>query len=93
MNLSGFKKICREIFGDSRGVISWGHVASTVALFAAIGWVSYILFKDPGHHLPALDGITGFVVAPYSANKLASAAQSFSQNPIPIIQPDHLKKD
>lgn len=85
MTKAGFYKICREIFGDAKGVISWGHVASSVALFAAIVWISRVLYLT--HALPALDGVTGFVVAPYSANKIASAAQAFSQNPVATSAP------
>jgi hypothetical protein len=78
MNLEGIKKVLREIMSEpgANGTLSWGRVASTVSLLAAIVWVSHILIHT--HALPALDGITGFIVAPYGSNKLATAAQAFS---------------
>jgi hypothetical protein len=82
MTVAGFKKIVREIFSEPgpNGTLSWGRIASSVALLAAIVWVSRILFLT--HGLPALDGVTGFVLGPYGANKIGAAAQSFSQNPV-----------
>jgi hypothetical protein len=85
MNAAGVKKISREMFGDSKGVISLGHVMTAVFGIAAIVWVSRILILT--HGLPALDGITAFVIGPYSANKIATAAQSFSQNPVTPTAP------
>jgi len=80
MNYAGVKKVSREMFGDSKGVISLGHVMTGVFGLAALVWISRILLLT--HALPPLDGITGFVVAPYGANKIATAAQGFSQNPV-----------
>jgi hypothetical protein len=85
MSVAGIKKISREAFGDSKGVISLGHVMSAVFGVAAIIWVSRILILT--HGLPALDGITAFVIGPYSANKIATVAQSFSQNPVTPTAP------
>ena len=80
MNFSGVNKVVREIMSEPgpNGTLSWGRVASSVLLLAAIVWVSHILFRT--HQLPALDGITGFVLAPYGSNKVATAVQSFSQH-------------
>ena len=78
-------KISREAFGDSKGVISLGHVLTGVFGLAAIIWITHIVMAT--HALPALDGITGFVVAPYGANKIATAAQAFSQNPVASTAP------
>jgi hypothetical protein len=44
-------------------------------------WVTHIVLTM--HSLPAFDGITAFVLAPYAANKTAAAVQSFSDNPVP----------
>ena len=60
----------------ANGTLSWGRVASSICLIAAIVWISHILIHT--HALPALDGITGFVAAPYASNKVATAVQSFS---------------
>jgi hypothetical protein len=69
----------REIHSEPGvgGTMSWGRIASSVALAASIVWVSWLVFHT--HALPALDGITGFVAAPYASNKVATAAQSFAQ--------------
>ena len=85
MTKVGIYKICREMFGDSKGVISLGHVMTGVFGLVAIVWVTRILLLT--HALPPLDGITGFVVAPYGANKIATAAQGFSQNPVASTAP------
>jgi hypothetical protein len=69
----------RELFSEpgANGTLSWGRVASAVALLGALVWVSKIVFQT--HTLPAFDGITAFVLAPYGANKVATAAQAFAQ--------------
>ena len=85
MSLVGIKKISREMFGDSKGVISLGHVLTAVFGIAAVAWIKHILITT--HALPALDGITGFVLAPYGMNKITSAAQAFSQNPVATSAP------
>lgn len=75
-------KVFREIHSDANGQLSWGRCASSSILVAAIFWVFYIIFKSPTHSLPALDGLTGLIVAPYTANKISGAVQSFSNNPL-----------
>jgi len=80
MSIVDVKKILREIHSDANGQLSWGRTASTFALVAGIAWISRLVFMT--HTLPAMDGITAFVVGPYGANKVAGAAQSFSQNPV-----------
>lgn len=79
-------KTIREIHCEpgTNGTLSWGRVASSFALVSAVVWVTRILFLT--HSLPALDGITGFVLGPYGANKVATAAQGFSQNPVSAVQ-------
>lgn len=73
-----FKKIAaifREIHSEpSGGTLSWGRSASSVCLVAAIVWVSRVWFLT--HAIPALDGVIGFVLAPYGANKIATSAQN-----------------
>lgn len=64
----------------THGTLSWGRVAATICLIASIVWVTRVAFHT--WSIPALDGITGFVLAPYAANKVATAAQSFSSNPV-----------
>jgi hypothetical protein len=76
------KKVIREIHSEPgpNGTLSWGRIAATASLAAAIVWVSRLVFQT--HALPSLEGISGFVVAPYMANKVSTAVQSFSQNPV-----------
>ena len=81
----GFKKISREMFGDSKGIISLGHVLTAVFGVAAVVWISHILIVT--HALPSLDGITTFVLAPYGTNKLTNTVQAFSQNPVTTSAP------
>lgn len=71
-------KTLREVMSEPgpNGTLSWGRIASTLALLAAIGWVTWILHKTGG--LPALDGLTAFVLGPYGANKIATAAQAIA---------------
>jgi len=38
----GTKKICREMFGDSKGVISLGHVLTALFGVSAIVWISCV---------------------------------------------------
>lgn len=78
MNYVGIKKALREIHTDpSGGVLSWGRVASSIALVACIFWATKVLLYT--HAMPSLDGATGFIVAPYVANKTANAVQSFTK--------------
>ena len=82
MSLQGLKKIVREIHSEPgpNGTLSWGRIGASASLLAAIAWVTSIVIHS--HTLPALDGISGFVVAPYAANRIATAVQSFSGNPV-----------
>jgi hypothetical protein len=86
MSFDKIKKVFREIMSEPgpNGTLSWGRVASSVCLLASVVWASHIVFTT--HAFPAFDGITGFVVAPYGANKVATAAQAFS-NPAPSPTP------
>jgi hypothetical protein len=79
MPFEKIKKHAYEILSEPGGSLSWGRCASTVSLLASIAWVSHLIIHTG--QLPALDGITGFVIGPYGANKLGTAVQSFSQNP------------
>ena len=78
----GFSQALHELFSEpgANGTLSWGRVASAVALVGGIVWISHIVYVL--HTLPAFDGITAFVLAPYAANKAGSAVQAFSNNPV-----------
>lgn len=85
MTFAGVKKVFREVMSEPGGALSWGRVASSFSLVAAIAWVTHVMFKTGG--IPSLDGITTFVVSPYAANKIGTAAQAFSQNPVAVTPP------
>lgn len=72
-----FTKILREILSEpNNGGLSWGRVASSVALVASLIWITKILIFTG--NLPSMDGITAYVVGPYTANKATTAVQSFA---------------
>lgn len=75
-SMSAISKRVVEALSEPNGTISWGRSASSIALIAGMIWVSYILLQT--HALPALDGITAFILGPYASNKAANAVQSFS---------------
>ncbi len=79
-------KVVRETLSEpgTNGTLSWGRVASSVFGIAALVWVSRILYLT--HSLPSLDGVTTFVLGPYASNKIATAAQAYSQNPVSVVQ-------
>jgi hypothetical protein len=75
--LQKFTKVVRETLDEpGTGILSWGRVASSIALIASIVWVTKVLLLTG--HLPPMDGITGYVIGPYTANKAATAVSSFS---------------
>jgi len=80
--MSAFSNAMHELFSEpgATGTLSWGRVASAVALVGGVLWVSHIVYTL--HSLPAFDGLTAFVLAPYAANKAGSAVQAFSSNPV-----------
>ena len=82
MNLAGVRKVVREIHSEPGpgGTLSWGRIAASASLIASIAWVTKVLIHTGT--LPPLDGISGFVVAPYAANRVATAVQSFSSSPV-----------
>jgi hypothetical protein len=82
MNLAGLKKLVREVHSEPgpSGTLSWGRCASTGTLVAVLIFVGHIVFRT--HTLPDLAGASGFAVAPFAANKIATAVQSFSANPV-----------
>jgi hypothetical protein len=70
MAFQGVSKTLKEIYSEPgpQGTLSWGRVAATITLLAAIAWVTRIVLMT--HALPALDGITAFGLAPYAANRI-----------------------
>lgn len=91
MTLQGLKKVVREIHSEPNGgTLSWGRCAATGAFLTVAVSVLHVVFKT--HGLPALDGAAAFVIAPYTANKVATAVQSFSQNPVTPASPVNAPK-
>ena len=73
----------REVFCEpNTNDLSWGRVASTICLIAAIAWVTRFLLLT--HTIPDLNGITAFILGPYTANKVTTAVQAFSSNPVNV---------
>lgn len=75
------KETIREIMSEPgpNGTLSWGRIASSIALMAVIVWGCWLVrlhqtvpFKEMGE----------FVISPYGANKLSTAIQAFSKNPV-----------
>jgi hypothetical protein len=81
--MSNFGNLIHELFSEPgpNGTVSWGRVASAIALVGAMVWITHIVLTL--HSLPGFDGVTAFVLAPYAANKTAATVQAFSQNPVP----------
>jgi hypothetical protein len=82
MAFDSFKKALREVMSEpgATGTLSWGRVASSVALVAAIAWVTHMVLITRA--IPPLDGVITFTMAPYGNNKVVTAAQSFGNNPV-----------
>jgi hypothetical protein len=89
MNYQKVTKAVREIMSEPTGQLSWGRVASSIALLASLSWVSYLLLKT--RSLPSLDGITAFALSFYGSNKVTTAIEKFSsksvQTPPPMDPP------
>lgn len=82
MTLAGIKKVVREIHSEPgpNGTLSWGRCASTGTLIAVLVFIGTIVFRT--HALPDLAGASAFAISPYAANRVATAVQSFSANPV-----------
>ena len=80
---SGLRKLVREIHSEpSNGTLSWGRCAATGALIVASVAILHSVF-----HAHSVAGVSwtdagGFIAAPYAANKVGTAVQAFSSNPV-----------
>lgn len=61
----------KQLFSDAPGV-SFGRVASFVALGAVIVWVTIVVWRTT--HIPDLAGLTAFALSFYGAGKLMGKA-------------------
>ena len=61
----------KQLFSDQPGV-SFGRMATFISLLAAIAWVTRVVWQT--NAIPALDGITLFVVSFYAGGKLIGKA-------------------
>ena len=88
MSFAGFKKVVREIMSEPgpNGTLSWGRIASSVLIIAVVVWASRFLYLN--HTIPSVRELTEFMIAPYASNKISTAVQSFSQNPVSKIFDD-----
>jgi hypothetical protein len=81
MTLDSFKKIIREIHSEPNGgTLSWGRCAATGSLIVVIGCILHVVCHT--HALPPLGDAALFACSPYTANRVATAVQSFSTNPV-----------
>jgi hypothetical protein len=73
----------KEGFEEPTGGLSWGRIASSAAMVAVIAWIAHFLYIN--RTFPSSDTIkslTEFMLAPYGSNKLITAVQAFSRNPV-----------
>jgi hypothetical protein len=73
----------KEGLEEPTGGLSWGRVASSAALIAVMVWIARFLYMN--HAFPdagTIKALTEFMLAPYGSNKLITAVQSFSRNPV-----------
>jgi len=77
----------REIHSEPNGgTLSWGRCAATGAFITMAIAVLHTAFHTGA--MPPLSGAAEFVTAPYLANRVATAVQAFSSNPVaPSIDP------
>jgi len=81
MTLQGLKKMVREIHSEPNGgTLSWGRCAATGAFLTMAIAILHTAFHNGS--MPPLSGAAEFVTAPYLANRVATAVQSFSNNPV-----------
>src|SRR5271157_663296 len=83
MAFAGVRKVIREIHSEpGNGTLSWARCAATGAFIVASVAILHVVF-----HAHSVAGISwtdagGFIAAPYAMNKVGTAVQSFSQNPV-----------
>jgi hypothetical protein len=79
--LDKLKKVIREIHSEpGGGTLSWGRCAATGSLIVVIGCILHVVIHT--HTIPDLGSAALFVVSPYTANRVATAVQSFSSSPV-----------
>lgn len=86
ISLDVIKRDVREIFSEPNGgTLSWGRIASTVLLLVMVYLDIHFFLK--AHLLPNFGGQSELIISPYAANKLTTALQSFSPNPVSPTAP------
>jgi hypothetical protein len=81
MTFQGVKKVIREIHSEPNGgTLSWGRCAATGAFITMAIAILHMTFHTGS--MPSLSGAAEFVTAPYLANRVATAVQAFSGNPV-----------
>lgn len=82
MSFAGIKKTVREALSEPAPVstLSWGRIGSSFALLLSAYLVCAHLAKTGT--ISGIDwrGIAEYVTAPYAANKITTAVQSFSKD-------------
>jgi len=87
MSFAGIKHALYEILSEPGpgGTLSWGRCAASLSLLAGIFWVSKVVLRT--HAIPDLGGVSLWATAPYTANKISTAAQAFSNAPVNATTP------
>ncbi len=84
MIFSNLGKVAREVLSEPgpNGTLSWGRIASSVVLVAAVVWIAHSLIKGVVLSSIPWRDIGEFILMPYGSNKLSTMVQAFSQNPV-----------
>ena len=83
MSLAGVRKVIREIHSEpNNGTLSWGRCTATGAFIVASVAILHSVFHSHSAAGIAWADAGGFIAAPYAVNRVATAVQSFSQNPV-----------
>lgn len=65
-------RFLQQLFSES-GEASFSRLGSFLALLAACGWISYIVWRT--HALPGLEGLTFFIATLYGLGKAGETVQ------------------
>lgn len=76
------------MFSEPTGEPSFSRVASGLVLFASLGWISYVVFKN--HGLPDFTGVTAYSTyllgSLYGINKVVTKlSDTFKTPPVPPV--------
>jgi hypothetical protein len=78
---AGIKKTLREILSEPApaSTLSWGRIGSSFTLLFSIYWITKVRITTGSLASVDFRSIAEFITAPYAANKISTAIQSFSK--------------